>query len=83
MKKVPAATVERENQTEEKKKPWGTKSSKCYYPGQKNRYSREIHEVDPRSDHVISCDIELRFDIDATRGPARHELAFQIKVDLA
>ena len=39
-----------------------------YYPGQKNRYSREIHEVDRRSDHVISCDIELRFDSDATRG---------------
>ena len=39
-----------------------------YYPGQKNRYSREIYEVDRRSDHVISCDIELRFDSDATRG---------------
>ena len=39
-----------------------------YYPGQKNRYSREIHEVDLQIDHVISCDIELRFDIDATRG---------------
>ena len=39
-----------------------------YYPGQKNRYSREIHEVDRRSDPVISCDIELRFDSDATCG---------------
>ena len=34
----------------------------------KNRYSREIHEVDRRSDHVISCDIELRFDSDSTHG---------------
>ena len=34
----------------------------------KNRYSREIHEADLQFDHVISCDIELRFDIDATRG---------------
>ena len=41
---------------------------KIYYPGQKNCYSREIHEVDRRSDHVISCDIELWFDSDATRG---------------
>ena len=32
-------------------------------PWEKNRYSREIYEAD----HVISCDIELRFDIDATR----------------
>ena len=39
-----------------------------YYPGQKNRYSREIHEADLQFDHVKSCDIKLRFDIDATRG---------------
>ena len=39
-----------------------------YYPGQKNCYIREIHEVDLEFNHVISCDIELRFDIDATRG---------------
>ena len=30
-----------------------------YYPGQKNRYSREIHEVDRQSDHVISRDIDF------------------------
>ena len=28
-----------------------------YYPGQKNRYSRDIHEIDLQCDHVISCDI--------------------------
>ena len=39
-----------------------------YYPGQKIRYSRETHEADLQFDHVISCDIEVRFDIDATRG---------------
>ena len=39
-----------------------------YYPGHKNPYSREIHEADLQFDHVISCDIELRFDIDAIRG---------------
>ena len=39
-----------------------------YYPGQKKRYSREIHEADLQFDHVISCNIELRFHIDATRG---------------
>ena len=39
-----------------------------YYPGQKNRYSREIHEVDLQFNHVMSCDIDLRFNIDATHG---------------
>ena len=34
--------------------------NRCYYPGQKNRYRREIHEVDLQFDHVILCDIELR-----------------------
>ena len=34
----------------------------------KPRYSREIHDVDPQFDHVISCHVKLRFDIDATRG---------------
>ena len=37
-------------------------------PWPKNRYSREIHEIDLQFDHVISCNIELRFDIDAARG---------------
>ena len=55
-----------------------------YYPGQKNRFGREIHEVDRRYDHVISCDIELRFDSDATRAVAGgRKLALQIEVDVA
>ena len=32
---------------------------------------------------VRSCDIELRFDIDATHSTARRELALQIEVDVA
>ena len=35
-----------------------------------------------QSNHVKSCDIKLGFDIDATRGSARRELALQIEVDL-
>ena len=58
-------------------------SCKYYYPGQKNRYSREIHEVDLQFDHVISCDIERRFDIDATRGICASRVALQIEVDVA
>ena len=54
-----------------------------YYPGQKNRYSREIHEVDLQFDHVISCDIELRFDINATRGSCASRVALQIEVNVA
>ena len=37
-----------------------------YYPGQKNRYSRDIHEIDPRCDHVILCDIN--FDLQSERA---------------
>ena len=54
-----------------------------YYPGQKNRYSREIHEVDLQFDHVISCDIERRFDIDATCGICASRVVLQIEVDVA
>ena len=36
-----------------------------------------------QSEHVKSCDIELRFDIDATRGSARLEFALSIEVDVA
>ena len=50
------------------------------YPGQKKSFQ-------PRYSWgwsaVRSCDIELRFDIDATRGTARRELALQIEVDVA
>ena len=59
------------------------KWEETYYPGQKNRYSREIHEVDLQFDHVISCDIERRFDIDATRGICASRVALQIEVDVA
>ena len=30
-----------------------------YYPGQKNRYSRDIHKIDPQFDHVIWCDVDF------------------------
>ena len=51
----------RQNQKKPKKKKTTTMAKK-------NRYSREIHEVDLQFDHVISCNIELRFDIDVTCG---------------
>ena len=50
-------------------------------PWPKNRYSRDIHEVDRQSDRVISSGIELRFDIDGKF--ARREFALQIEVDVA
>ena len=36
-----------------------------------------------QSDHVILCDIELRFDIDATHGICVSRVALQIEVDAA
>ena len=32
---------------------------RSYYPGQKNRYSRDIHEIDLQYDHAISRDIDF------------------------
>ena len=29
-----------------------------YYPGQKNHYSQDIHEIDRQCDHEISCDVD-------------------------
>ena len=60
---------------------------KKYQPWpKKNGYSRKVQEVDLQFDHVISCNIELRLDIDATCDPrpsARRELTLQIEVDVA
>ena len=33
--------------------------TRTHYPGQKNRYSRDIHEIDLQCDHEISCDIDF------------------------
>ena len=42
-----------------------------YYPGQKNRYSRDIHEIDPHCNHVISCEIDFNLQRElATRKAA-------------
>ena len=30
-----------------------------YYPCQKKSFSRDIHEIDPRCNHVMSCDINF------------------------
>ena len=33
--------------------------SRMYYLAKKNLYSRDIHEIDPQCDHVISCNIDF------------------------
>ena len=35
------------------------RSACSYYFCQKNRYSRDIHEIDPPCNHVKSCDIDF------------------------
>ena len=58
-----------------------------YYPGQKNRSSRDIHEIDPQCDRVISCDIDFnpqgelvmrraagRVDVEPTLDIARYHM---------
>ena len=48
-----------------------------YYPGQKNRYSRDIHEIDPPCNHVKLCDI----DFDLRREFATRSLASCVDVE--
>ena len=44
--------------------------SSTYYPGQKIRYSLDIHEIDPQCDHLISCDtdFDLQRELATRRG---------------
>ena len=51
-----------------------------YYPGKKNRHSRDIREIDPT---VVLCDIELWFNIVATLGKCASQVTLQIEVDVA
>ena len=48
-----------------------------YCPGQKNRHSRDIHEIDPQCDHVISCNI----DFDLQRELATRSAAGRVDVE--
>ena len=43
-------------------------SEKKYYPGQKNRCSRDIHEIDPQCNHVISGNIDFDLQHDSQRA---------------
>ena len=53
-----------------------------YYPGQKNCYSRDIHEIDPQCDHLISCDIDFDLHCDsATASSRRAEAVSRVDVE--
>ena len=60
-------------------------SLKKYYLGHKNRYSRDIHEVDLQFDHVTVILHGIDFGSTSTQPlvSARRELALQIEVDSA
>ena len=52
-----------------------------YYTGQKVGKSRDIHEVDPQCDHVISCGIDFNLQrslMQNTTGPVDVEPKFDI-----
>ena len=53
--------------------------SRRYYPGQKNRYSRDIHERDRQCDHVISCDID--FDLQRELATRRYRESHQCRTE--
>ena len=46
--------------------------TRYYYPGQKNRYSRDIHEIDPQCDHVIYRDIDFNLQRDLAIATRRY-----------
>ena len=57
-----------------------------YYPGQKNRYSRHIHEIDPQCDHVISRDIDVDLQREfatRVRAATASRVAVEPKLDIA
>ena len=57
-----------------------------YYPGQKNRYSRDIHEIDPQCDPVISRDIDFDLQVQrelVTRSCRGMPLDVEPKLDIA
>ena len=54
-----------------------------YYPGQKNRYSRDIHEIDPQCDHVISGDIDINLQRELATRRAAGRVDVELKLDIA
>ena len=50
--------------------------------GQKNRYSRDIHEIDPQCDHVISCDIDFDLQSELATRSAAGRVDVEAKLDI-
>ena len=59
------------------------KSFFMYYPGQKNRYSRDIHEIDPHCNHVISCEIDFNLQRELATRRAAGRVDVEPKLDIA
>ena len=57
--------------------------SLTYYPGQKNRYSRDIHEIDPHCNHVISCEIDFNLQRELATRRAAGRVDVEVKLDIA
>ena len=54
-----------------------------YYPGKKSRYSRDIHEIDPQCNHVISGDIDFVLQRDLRRAGTAGCVDVEPKLDIA
>ena len=53
------------------------------WPKKKNRYSRDIHEIDPQCDHVISCDIDFDLQRELTTRRGRASRRCRTELDIA
>ena len=49
----------------------------------KNRYSRDIHEIDPQCDHEISCDIDFDLQRELVTRRAAGRVDVEPKLDIA
>ena len=58
--------------------------SRClnYYPGQKNRYSRDIHEIDPQCDLEISWGIESICNASSRRADTASRVDVEVQPDI-
>ena len=55
----------------------------CTTLAKKNRYSRDIHEIDPQCNHVISCDIDFDLQLELATRRAAGCVDVEPKLDIA
>ena len=55
----------------------------CITLAKKNRYSRDIHEIDPQCDHEISCNTDFDLQRDSRRADTASRVDVERQLDIA